>query len=60
MVFQSYAPYPYLTVRENMSFGLRISEEYDNQIERRVEETAELLEVSEFLFSLQEQPISGQ
>lgn len=61
MVFQNYALYPHMTVRDNMSFGLRLSGEYDSQqIENRVEETAELLEISELLDQLPKQLSGGQ
>ncbi|MDS0279871.1 sn-glycerol-3-phosphate ABC transporter ATP-binding protein UgpC [Halomicroarcula sp. S1AR25-4] len=60
MVFQSYALYPHMTVRENMSFGLRLSGEYDDQIEQRVEEAAELLEISDLMADLPKQLSGGQ
>ncbi|MBV0902646.1 ABC transporter ATP-binding protein [Haloarcula salina] len=60
MVFQSYALYPHMTVRENMSFGLRLSGEYDEQIDERVEEAAELLEISDLLDDYPKQLSGGQ
>src|SRR5689334_9140322 len=45
MVFQSYALYPHLDVRENMSFSLRLRKRPDDEIERMVrseEHTSEL------------------
>ena len=61
MVFQNYALYPHMTVRENMSFGLRLSEEYsDEEIDERVEEAAELLEIPELLDQLPKQLSGGQ
>ena len=61
MVFQNYALYPHMTVRDNMSFGLRLSGEYEDQeIESRVEETAELLEISALLDQLPKQLSGGQ
>ena len=61
MVFQNYALYPHMTVRENMSFGLRLSEEYsDEEIDERVDEAAELLEIPELLDQLPKQLSGGQ
>jgi multiple sugar transport system ATP-binding protein len=61
MVFQNYALYPHMTVRENMSFGLRLSDEYsDEEVNDRVEEAADLLEISELLDQLPKQLSGGQ
>ena len=49
MVFQNYALYPHMTVRENLSFPLRIRKFPDDEISDRVKEAAELLEISELL-----------
>ncbi|WP_108261274.1 ABC transporter ATP-binding protein [Mangrovicoccus ximenensis] len=49
MVFQSYALYPHMTVRENMGFGLRFERVPKDQIKRRVDEAAEVLELSHLL-----------
>jgi multiple sugar transport system ATP-binding protein len=49
MVFQSYALYPHLTVRENLAFPLRIAKLARRDIERRVEETARTLALGELL-----------
>ena len=49
MVFQSYALYPTMTVRENMSFGLRDGRMPKAEIERRVARAADLLQISELL-----------
>jgi len=38
MVFQNYALYPHMTVRENLAFGLKIRKEPTAEIERRVRE----------------------
>src|SRR5437667_11533408 len=43
MVFQSYALYPHMTVRENLGFGLKIAKETEVEITRRVNEAAEIL-----------------
>jgi multiple sugar transport system ATP-binding protein len=50
MVFQSYALYPHMTVRENMSFGLEESTDMpDDEIASHVEETAEMMGIGELL-----------
>src|SRR5262245_11346763 len=40
MVFQSYALYPHLTVRDNLAFGLRLRKAPHDEIERRIAEAA--------------------
>jgi len=49
MVFQNYALYPHMSVFENMSFGLRLAKTDKALIRRRVEETAEILQISDYL-----------
>jgi multiple sugar transport system ATP-binding protein len=49
MVFQSYALYPHMTVRENMAFGLRNAGVSRREIERRVSEAAQMLEMEHLL-----------
>jgi multiple sugar transport system ATP-binding protein len=49
MVFQSYALYPHMTVRENMGFGLKLRKIKREEIRRRVEKTAELLDLASCL-----------
>src|SRR5690606_17174215 len=49
MVFQHYALYPHMTVRENMAFGLRNIGMDRAEIARRVEETARALEIDALL-----------
>src|SRR5215471_8083024 len=49
MVFQSYALYPRMSVRANLSFGLRVMGTPRIEIERRVREAAELLQITELL-----------
>src|SRR5215468_5272190 len=43
MVFQSYALYPHLTVRENLAFGLKMRKASDAEIEKRVSEASDML-----------------
>jgi multiple sugar transport system ATP-binding protein len=49
MVFQNYALYPHMTVRENMGFALKLHKEDKAEIARRVEEAAEILDLSDHL-----------
>jgi multiple sugar transport system ATP-binding protein len=49
MVFQSYAIYPHMTVRENMAFPLRLAKKSDEEIKQRVDQAAEILELEELL-----------
>ncbi|MGV0819499.1 ABC transporter ATP-binding protein [Martelella sp. AMO21009] len=49
MVFQSYALYPHMTVRENMSFALNLRKMPKVEVNRAVEEAAEILGLTELL-----------
>lgn len=49
MVFQSYALYPHMSVYDNLSFGLRLRHTPRKEIERRVQEAAEMLNIAELL-----------
>ena len=49
MVFQSYALYPHMTVYDNMAFGLKLRHTPKEEIDRRVKEAADILEISELL-----------
>ena len=49
MVFQSYALYPHMTVAENIGFNLKINNVDKEEITRRVEETARMLDLSDLL-----------
>jgi multiple sugar transport system ATP-binding protein len=49
MVFQSYALYPHLSVYENIAFGLRLKKVPKDEVERRVNEAARLLGLTEHL-----------
>ena len=60
MVFQSYALYPHMTVRENMAFGLTLKKLPRVEIDRRVEETAALLELGALLDRRPRQLSGGQ
>jgi multiple sugar transport system ATP-binding protein len=60
MVFQSYALYPHMTVRENLEFGLKIRKTPREEMDRRVQEAAEILGISEFLTRKPKQLSGGQ
>ncbi|WP_120246884.1 ABC transporter ATP-binding protein [Halopiger aswanensis] len=61
MVFQNYALYPHMTVRENMAFGLKLADDFDEaEIDTRVEEAAALLEIPELLDQYPKQLSGGQ
>ncbi len=60
MVFQSYALYPHMTVRDNMAFGLRIRKMGDSEINRRVDDAAHALGLSELLDRKPGQMSGGQ
>ena len=49
MVFQNYALYPHMTVAENMGFALKIAKVSKDEINRRVQEAAKLLDLTEYL-----------
>ncbi len=49
MVFQNYALYPHMTVFENMAFGLKLNKTPKEEIKRRVEEAARILDITHLL-----------
>ena len=49
MVFQNYALYPHMTVFENMAFGLKLRKVPKEEIKRRVEEAARILDINHLL-----------
>ncbi|KQS68257.1 ABC transporter ATP-binding protein [Modestobacter sp. Leaf380] len=49
MVFQSYALYPHMTVRQNMTFGLRIAGLAKPEVRSRVEQAATMLDLTPYL-----------
>jgi multiple sugar transport system ATP-binding protein len=49
MVFQSYALYPHMSVRENMGFPLKIAKVGKDEIKRKVEEVAQILDLTQHL-----------
>jgi len=60
MVFQSYALYPHKSVYNNMAFGLKIAKTPKAEIERRVNEAAEILQIKEYLHRLPKALSGGQ
>jgi multiple sugar transport system ATP-binding protein len=60
MVFQHYALYPHMTVRENMAFGLRNARVAKDEIEARVAEAARVLEIESQLDKKPGQMSGGQ
>jgi multiple sugar transport system ATP-binding protein len=60
MVFQNYALYPHMTVYENMSFGLRLKRFPKDEIRRRVDEAARILDITELLARKPRQLSGGQ
>ena len=49
MVFQNYALYPHMTVYDNIAFGLRMRKLPRREIDAKVREAAEILEISDLL-----------
>ena len=60
MVFQNYALYPHMTVRQNMSFGLENIGTDKGEIARRVDEAARMLEIGQLLDRRPAQLSGGQ
>jgi multiple sugar transport system ATP-binding protein len=60
MVFQNYALYPFLTVFENIAFGLRARHRPDAEVRRKVHAAAELLGISDLLQRKPRQLSGGQ
>lgn len=60
MVFQSYALYPHMTVYENMAFSLAMRKERKKIIHDRVMEAAEVLQITDYLYSKPSDISGGQ
>ncbi|MCI0617185.1 sn-glycerol-3-phosphate ABC transporter ATP-binding protein UgpC [bacterium] len=60
MVFQSYALYPHMTVRENLEFGLRIRKMPQDQIDKLVKEAAQILDITHLMDRKPKQLSGGQ
>ncbi len=60
MVFQDYALYPHMTVKENMSFALKLRHFPKDEIEKRVKESASILQLEKLLNRMPKQLSGGQ
>ena len=60
MVFQSYALYPHMTIRENMGFALKMKKLKKDEINKKVEEIAKILKLEELLDRKPAQLSGGQ
>lgn len=60
MVFQNYALYPHITVYENMAFALKLRKVPNEEIHRRVIESAEILGITEYLSKKPREMSGGQ
>ena len=60
MVFQNYALYPHMSVRQNMAYGLKIARVPKPEIERKVAEAAKLLQLEPYLDRKPRQLSGGQ
>ncbi len=60
MVFQNYALYPHMNVYKNLAYGLKNKGESKEEIEKKVNQVAELLEIKEFLLRKPGQLSGGQ
>ena len=59
-VFQSYALYPHMTVKENIAFGLKMRKVSKEEIEKKVQEASEILDLGEYLDRKPKQLSGGQ
>ncbi len=60
MVFQSYALYPHMTVRENMSFALKLAKKSPDEIAKAVDRAAKMLQLEPYLDRLPKALSGGQ
>jgi multiple sugar transport system ATP-binding protein len=60
MVFQSYAVFPHLTVYENIAFGLRMQKRPNEEVKRRVDNAASLLQLEPYVARYPAQLSGGQ
>jgi multiple sugar transport system ATP-binding protein len=60
MVFQSYALYPHMTVYDNMAFGLKLRKTPKTEINKRVQEAAQILGITQLLDRKPKQLSGGQ
>jgi alpha-glucoside transport system ATP-binding protein len=60
MVFQSYALYPHMTVRDNMSFALKLAKKSESEIRAAVDKAAKILQLTPYLDRLPKALSGGQ
>jgi len=60
MVFQSYALYPHMTVRDNMSFALKLAKKTPEEIDAAITKVADTLQLTEYLDRLPKALSGGQ
>ncbi len=60
MVFQNYALYPHMSVRQNLAYGLKIAKTPKDEIARRVEKAAAMLQLGDYLDRKPRQLSGGQ
>ncbi|MEM7379037.1 MAG: ABC transporter ATP-binding protein, partial [Pseudomonadota bacterium] len=60
MVFQSYALYPHMTVRENMAFALKLAKKSKTEIDAAIERAARTLQLTDYLDRLPKALSGGQ
>ncbi|MEO3431942.1 sn-glycerol-3-phosphate ABC transporter ATP-binding protein UgpC [Inquilinus sp. CAU 1745] len=60
MVFQNYALYPHMTVRENIGYGMKVRGEAKGEIARKIEEAARILDLEPYLDRRPKQLSGGQ
>ena len=60
MVFQNYALYPHMTVAENMGFGLKMQNKSQDEIDKTVKKTAEIIGLTDYLDRLPKELSGGQ
>ncbi|WP_421723221.1 ABC transporter ATP-binding protein [Bauldia sp.] len=60
MVFQNYALYPHMTVRQNIGYGMKVRGEAREEIEKRTQDAARILGIGEYLDRRPKQLSGGQ
>lgn len=60
MMFQNYALYPHMTVRQNIGYGLKNRKTFADVIEAKVQQAAKMLNLNDYLDSKPSQLSGGQ
>ena len=60
MVFQNYAIFPHMTVRENVEYGLKLRKENKDSMKKKVDEMLEVVKIEEYQNRLPERLSGGQ